>query len=106
MLTKNVHYSEKPGKFMITTCGSVSVVEFPLDVTAVTIEEGEEKRKEWIAESVYSLTTTTTPDLEKRVKKNYDAWLKKAQEIELQQPSLEDVIEAVNTLTDMILGGE
>lgn len=103
MLIRNVHYAEKPKKVVITTCGSVSVVEFPLDVQEVIIE-GEEDRVEYVADSVYSLTTMNTANLRERIEGNYEEWLEKAKEVVTPKTSLEDVMEAVNALAEIVIG--
>ena len=102
MLTRNVYYATKPKQFSVTSVGSKAVVEFPLDVTEFETEEG----VQYLAERVYSLETVATPNLEDRIGKNYEAWLDKAKVPEKQDISLEDVMDAVNALTDIILGGE
>lgn len=88
---------------VITTCGSVSVVEFPLDVQEVIIE-GEEDRVEYVADSVYSLTTMNTANLRERIEGNYEEWLEKAKEVVTPKTSLEDVMEAVNALAEIVIG--
>ena len=102
MLTRNVYYSERPKQFLITSMGTKAVVEFPLDVTEIEAEE----TVQYLADKVYSLTTKNTADLEARIQANYDEWLEKAKEPEPQNVTLADVVEAVNVLTDLILGGE
>lgn len=76
-------------------------MEFPLNVTEVEAEEG----THYVAEMVYSLSTTATSDLADRIEANFDAWLKKAKEPEMPQTTLEDVVEAVNMLQELIIGG-
>ena len=102
MLTKNVYYAVKPERFLITSTGNKAVVEFPLNVTEVEVEEG----VQYLAESVYSLVTVNTANLADRIAQNYEAWLEKAKEPVSQEVTLEDVMEAVNVLTDIVLGGE
>lgn len=87
----------------MNSCGSVSVAEFPINVTEITIE-GDEERTEYVAEAVYSLITGTTANLEKRINEDYEAWLEKAKEVEPQKASLDDVIEAVNALAEIVVG--
>lgn len=77
-------------------------MEFPLDVTEIETEEG----KQYLAESVYSLITVNTSNLAERVEQNYEAWLDKAKEPKAEEVTLEDVMDAVNALTDIVLGGE
>lgn len=106
MLTRNVHYAEEPEKVILNTCGSVSSVEFPVGVTEVTIEDPEGERTEYVADAVYSLKLATVPNLKARIEADYDAWLERAMQIEPPKPSLDDIIEALDTLTDIIVGGE
>ena len=102
MLTTNVHYSERPHRFEIQSNGQKACVECPLNITEVETEEG----TEFVAASVYSLETVYTPNLAERIEANFEAWLKKAKEPEMPQTTLEDVVEAVNMLQELIIGGE
>ena len=101
MLTKNVHYSERPNRFEIQSNGQKACVEFPLNITEVETEEG----TEFVAATVYSLETSYTPNLAERIEADFDSWLKKAKEPEMPQTTLEDVVEAVNMLQELIIGG-
>lgn len=103
MQTRNVHYSERPDDVMIVANGPMAVIELPVNVTEVEVDE---ERTEYVAEYVYSVKTVNTPDLKKRVEENYEAWLEVAMQVEPQKPSIEDVVDAINVLTDLILGGE
>lgn len=87
---------------MIRSNGRKAVVEFPLNISEVEKEDG----VEYVAETVYSLVTSYTSDLADRIDANYEAWLDKAKEIEPQETTLADVIDAVNALTDIVLGGD
>ena len=102
MQTKNVHYSERPNRFVIQSNGQKAYVEFPLNVTEVEREDG----AEYVAETVYSLETTNTANLADRIEANYDAWLLRAKTPKMPQTTLEDVVEAVNMLQELIIGGE
>ena len=102
MMTRSVYYSEKPNRFEIRSNGQSACVEFPLNVTEVETEEG----THYVAEVVYSLSTMATSDLADRIEENFDAWLRKAKEPEMPQTTLEDVVEAVNMLQELIIGGE
>lgn len=86
---------------MISHSGHKAVVEFPQNVTEIETEEG----VQYLAEKVYSLVTEYTPDLESRISSDLEGWLNKAKEPEYKETSLADVIEAVNVLTDIIIGG-
>lgn len=100
MLAKNVHYSERPDRIIITTIGSKAVIEMPVDIKEVETEEG----TDYVC-NVYSVTTKATSNLAERVERNYDKWIEIASKPELQKVDLADVIEAINVLTDMVLGG-
>ena len=102
MLTRNVYYSEQPNNVIVTVNGDKAVVEFPLNVSEVEVEEG----SMWLAESVYSVETMNTPNLAERVEANFDKWLDLAKQPKPQTTNLEDVVEAINALTEIVLGGE
>ena len=104
MLTRNVHYAEQPERVIVTCTekGERATVEFPLDVEEVEREES----TEYVAAEVYSMQTRNVPGLKERVLDNYDEWLEMAKKPEPQKTELSDVIEAINVLTDLILGGE
>lgn len=87
---------------MIHSIGKKAVVEFPVNVSEVEKEEG----VEYVAETVYSLETTYTSDLADRIEASFDAWLDRAKVVEPQETTLADVIDAVNALTDIVLGGD
>lgn len=82
--------------------GKKAIVEFPTNVTEIEKEDG----VEYVASTVYSLETMHTADLAERVSNNFDEWLDKAKVIEPSETTLADVIDAVNALTDIVLGGE
>ena len=105
MLTRNVHYSEQPDSVMITSNGSISVIEFPINVTAYQKEDGEETIWEWVAEKVYSVETVTTNNLKERVESRYSDWLELAKKAEPTETTISDLVEAINALTDMVIGG-
>lgn len=106
MTKTNIHYSERPGKFEIRTSGSKAVVVFPVNVSEVTIEDEDGERVEYIAEKVYEYETTNTPNLADRVNRNYAKWLAVAAVPDSPKTTIADLEEAINTLTDIILGGE
>lgn len=82
--------------------GKKAIVEFPINVTEIEKENG----VEYVASTAYSLETMHTADLAERVSNNFDEWLDKAKVIEPSETTLADVIDAVNALTDIVLGGE
>ena len=100
MQTRNVHYAERPDDVMIRANGETAVVEFPVNVTEIEKEDV----TEYVAEVVYSFETRYTADLEDRVKADYESWLDMARTPTPQQTTLADVVEALNTLTDLIIG--
>ena len=102
MMTRSVYNSDKPNSYEIRSNGQRAGVEFPLNVTEVETEEG----THYVEEVVYSLSTMATSDLADRIEENFDAWLRKAKEPEMPQTTLEDVVEAVNMLQELIIGGE
>lgn len=103
MQTKNVYYAKEPDRVMVTTCGDNALVEFPIGVAKVQTDGG----VQYFAKKVYSLKTRATGNLKERIERNYDAWLNMAQaEEEIPQTTISDLVEAVNALTDMILGGD
>ena len=101
MQTKNVYYSNQPDAVIVTERGKKAVVEFPCNVTE--IKEGD--RTEWLAANVYYIETVATPNLKERVEAEFEAWLEAAKEPGPQPTSLDDVVEALNALTDIIIGG-
>lgn len=100
MQTNNVYYSDRPDNVMVTANGSKAIVDFPINVTEIEMEDGAQYK----AEIVYSILTVNTPNLKNRVEADYDAWLEIAMTPEPQKAELSDVIEAVNALTEMIIG--
>lgn len=101
MQTKNVYYADKPAKVIITENNGSAVVELPVNVSEVDTEEG----KQYLAETVYYVRTKATKNLKSRVTKNYNAWLEVASIIEPQKATLDDAIDAINALTDIVIGG-
>ena len=101
MQTKNVYYSSQPDAVIITERGKKAIVEFPCDVTKAKVDD----RTEWLAANVYYIETMATPNLKARVEAEFDAWLEAAKEPVPQPTNLDDVVEAINALTDIIIGG-
>lgn len=102
MQTKNVYYSEQPESVIVNAFGDKAIIEFPVNVTEVEAEEG----ASWLAETVYCFETMNTPNLKERVEANYEAWLELAKKPAPQVTALDDVVEALNALTEIVLGGE
>lgn len=101
MQTRKVYYAERPDSVIVTAHGSKAVVELPVNISEVETEDG----VQYLAEAVYYLATRNTPGLKERVEANYNAWLEVASEIEPEKATLDDAIEAINALTDLVLGG-
>ena len=104
MLTRNVHYSTRPDRVIVTENGRKAMVEFPLDVTEVENEIDGEIYTEYVADFVYSLPTIAVPNLKDKVLANYDAWLLKAKVPEAKETTIEDLVEVIDALADMIIG--
>lgn len=101
MQTNDVYYAQRPDRVMVSRNGGRAMIEFPVNVTEVETEDG----TQWKAETVYSVETMDRDGLAERVEANYDAWLGRAKEVKPQTASLTDVVDALNALTDLILGG-
>lgn len=123
MLIKNVTYNSQPDTFEIRRSGAKAVVLFPCDVEEIEIDNTPEMQNEnesglpeigsgsstttqYIAHNVYYLETNWTANLEQRVAANVEGWKALAMVPESKEPTLNDVIEAVNALAEVVLGGE
>ena len=105
MLTRSVFYSQEPERVSVHRIGRTGYtarVDFPVNVQQVIMPDEEPQYKA----DVYSVEVGFTVGLKERIENNYEAWLAVAKEIPAPQPTINDVIEAVNELTDIILGGE
>ena len=104
MLTRNVFYSERPERVVVNRIGNTSTcrVDLPTNIEEVETPDGGTQYKA----DVYSINAGYTANLAERVEANYDAWLTVAQEVPIPEPTIQDVIDAVNDLTDLILGGD
>ena len=101
MQTKNVYYSEQPERIIVNSKGSKAIIELPVNTTEVKTEE----ESVWLAETVYSFETMNTPNLKERIEEGYEAWLAIAKQPVPQPTNLNDVVDALNALTDIIIGG-
>lgn len=101
MLIRNVYYGEQPDNVIINERGGRAVVEFPIDVTEIPTEDGVQYK----ADKVYWLETSATPNLRARVEAEYEAWLELAKTPIAQPATLEDVVDAVNVLAEIVIGG-
>lgn len=106
MMTRNVCYSERPERVIVHRInnGYTARVDLPVNVREIENDEG---GVSYMAD-VYSLEAGYTPHLKERVEADYDGWMGIAAEVPTPQPTLQDVIEAVNILTEMVVlnGGE
>lgn len=78
------------------------MVNFPADVVETKTDDGQTM---WIAGTVYSMETMYTPNLADRIEADYDAWLELASEPVVGETTIADIVESINALTDIILGG-
>lgn len=102
MMIKNVFYAQQPNSVIINARGAKAIIEMPVDVSEIETEDG----SQWKAEKVYYTETMNAPGLQKRVEENYDLWIEVAKQPAPQEVSLQDVVEAINALTDIIMGEE
>lgn len=102
MLIKNVYYQEEPEKVEIRRYGRKATVVFATDIRKR--EETEEEDGGYIAGKVYTIDVDYTKKLRSRVEENYDEWLLRAKKSETKETTLEDVVEALETLTDVVMG--
>ena len=102
MLTRNVYYGEQPDSVIVTERGGKAVIEFPTNVSEIEKEDG----TQYNAETVYYVVTSATPNLKARVEAEFEAWLELAKEAVSQPATLDDVVEALNALTEYVIGGE
>lgn len=102
MITYDVFYDKRPEEIEVRANGDSAVIEFPVNVTEVETEDG----TQYHAEKVYAVKARYTENLIERVKANKKAWLAKAMEIEVPKTTVEDLVEAIDILTGIVLGGE
>lgn len=102
MITYDVFYDKRPEEIEIRANGESAVIEFPVNVKEVETEDG----KQYCAERVYSVKARYTENLLERVRANKEAWLAKAMKIEVPKATVEDLVEAIDILTGIVLGGE
>ena len=100
MQIKNVYYAEQPEAVIVNERGGKAVVEMPVGVTEIETED----RHEWLAETVYYIETTSTPSLKERVEAEYEDWLEIAKYPVPQPASIADVVDALNALTEIVIG--
>lgn len=99
MMTKNVYFSTRPDEVIVTVKGDRAIVEFPLEVSEVTTDDG----VQWCAKRVYSLFTFARKNLKELIERNYEQWLNRAmQTVSADKVTLDDVASALVELADMI----
>ena len=103
MQTRNVHYSQQPERVIVSTNGSKAIIEFPINVREIAIPDPDGDRTEWVAEVVYYMYTSATPDLEERVSADYETWLAKAIIPEAKETTLDDLAEALDAIMDILM---
>jgi len=105
MVLKNVAYSTRPDTVIVTTHGRNALVEIPTDVTERAFDRDGEMVTEYIAGAVYAVSTLAAPNLKARVEKDVQAWITVAQQTDAPTATLSDVVDALNVLTEIVLGG-
>lgn len=100
MLIRNVYYAEQPDEVIVTERGGKAIIEFPTDVSEIETEDGTQYK----ADVVYYIETAATPNLKGRVEAEFDAWLDLAKIPAVQPTTLDDVVEALNALTEIVIG--
>ena len=106
MLTKNVVYSERPDQVIVTRLARTAkcLVELPVNVREETdTDEGGQTVIRYICD-VYAVTRNWDPGLHDAVVANFSEWLETAQEESVPETTIEDVVEALNMLTSIVLG--
>lgn len=96
MLIKNVYYQEEPEPFEIRKHGKMATIVFPTEVEQTDAGD-------YLAKKVYALDVCYTFNLQDRIESNFERWLERAKEPDAKEATLSDVIEAVNTLADIVL---
>ena len=77
-----------------------ALVSFPLNVTELEDNGG------WMAAEVYDITRPWNEGLADAIDANYAVWLQRAKAESEPVATLEDVVEGLNELAEIILGGE
>jgi len=100
MMTKDTHFADEPQRIIITVADNTAYIEFPTNVREIETEES----TEYVAD-VYYLQTVARDNLQEEIENHYEAWLAKAMEEQPPKTSLEDVVDAINVLADIVIGG-
>ena len=104
MLIKDVYYQERPEAFEIRRHGRKATIVFPTEVKE-TENHQEESTYAYVAEKVYTIEVDYTKNLRKRVEKEFERWLYLAKKPEEKEATIEDVVEALKTLTNVVVEG-
>ena len=102
MLTKNVIYGTEPDRVIVQRIAKTAraLVSFPVDVHELEDGGG------WMADEVYDINRPWSEGLVAEIDAHYEAWLADAMVESIPQATLDDVVEAINELADIVLGGE
>lgn len=103
MLTKNVIYAERPDTVIVTPIAKTGrcYVEFPVNIREEPVEDG----TQYIC-NLYTISRVLRPGLKEEVEANYEEWLEKAIIESEPELTVQDVMDAVNELAEIVLGGE
>lgn len=103
MLTKNVQFAERPEDVMVHRIGTSYTcrVDFPVNIRETEVDDD----VQYIAD-VYSTEVGYTEGLKERIEQNIEPWMELAKVAPAPQPTIQDAIDAINELTEIILGGE
>lgn len=102
MLTKNVQFAKKPDKVMIRRIQNGYMCYVDLVENIREMKENEETN--YIAD-VYSVQAGYTAGLKERVERDYEKWLMVAKDIPAPQPTVTDIVDAINALAELVIGG-
>lgn len=103
MLLKDVWFSHRPEKIIINKINSTyqAKVDLPVNIKKHTDAEGD-----YYTADVYTLIVGYSNTLKEQVEKDYDKWVAMAATSLPVEPTLQDAIDAINALTEIVLGGE
>lgn len=105
MIVKNVCYAQMPDEVIVKIHGDRAYVEMPVNVTESTYERDGETVIDYVAETVYFVTTKPTKNLAERVLADKEAWIEIAKQTAPIETTVADLVEAINALTEIVLGG-
>ena len=105
MLTRGVYFANRPNRVEVHRIGEQGYtcrVDFPVNIQEIENDDGDVQYRA----DVYSLECGYTEGIAARINQNYEDWLAVAKEIIVPQPTVQDAIDAINALTEIVLGGE